>query len=99
MPRGRLTQLFLPLSFCNNHNESCLRVSLSRFEETVGHRRGSDGGPAEAREHGGAVVAAVEVVFEEDGALGVGRWALGVGPWPSSTHGGIFHALAARFNT
>src|SRR5512144_2249947 len=39
-------------------------MSLSQFEEAVGHRRGADGGPAEAGEHGGEVVAAVEAVLE-----------------------------------
>src|SRR5512144_2051929 len=43
---------------------SCLRMSLSQFEETVRHRRGADGSPAEAWEHGGEVVAAVEAVLE-----------------------------------
>ena len=39
-------------------------MSLSQFEEAVRHRRGADGGPAEAGEHGGEVVAAVEAVLE-----------------------------------
>src|SRR5512132_3261301 len=39
-------------------------MSLSQFEEAVGHWRGSDGGPAEAGHHGGEIVAAIEAVGE-----------------------------------
>src|SRR5882762_9027513 len=37
---------------------------LSQFEETVWHRRSSDGDVAEPRHHGGEIVASVEPVFE-----------------------------------
>src|SRR5882762_3461561 len=37
---------------------------LSQFEETVWHRRSSDGDVAEPRHHGGEIVASVETVFE-----------------------------------
>src|SRR5512147_2483465 len=39
-------------------------MSLSQFEETVWHGRGSDGGPAEAGHHGGEIVAPIEAVRE-----------------------------------
>ena len=39
-------------------------MSLSQFEEAVGHRRGADPGPNEAWYHGCEIVSPVEAVFE-----------------------------------
>ena len=39
-------------------------MNLSQFQEPIGHRDGSDGGPSEARDHGGQIVSSVETVFE-----------------------------------
>ena len=39
-------------------------MSLSQFEEAVGHWRGADGGPAETGHHGGEIVAPIEAVGE-----------------------------------
>ena len=39
-------------------------MSLSQFEEAVGHWRGADGGPTETRRHGGEIVASIEAVGE-----------------------------------
>ena len=67
---------------------SSLRMSLSQFEEAVGHWRGADGGPAETRRHGGEIVASIEAVGEfgqvagnvllADGPLGGGDGGLDV---------------------
>src|SRR3954464_1445789 len=43
---------------------SLLRISLGEFQEPIGHRDGSDGGPCETRDHGGQIVSLVEAVFE-----------------------------------
>ena len=63
-------------------------MSLSQFEEAVGHWRGADGGPAETRRHGGEIVASIEAVGEfgqvagdvllADGPLGGGDGGLDV---------------------
>ena len=63
-------------------------MNLSQFQEAVWHWRGSDGGPAEAGDHGGEIVSAVEAVFElgevarhmllADGAVGAGDGGLDV---------------------
>src|SRR5512144_2566115 len=81
-------------------------MSLSQFEEAVGHWRGSDGGPAEAGHHGGEIVAPIEAVRElgqvagyvllADGPVGGGDGGLdvaerGIDPF----EGGCQHRLAA----
>ena len=68
--------------------DSSLRMSLSQFEEAVGHWRGADGGPAETGRHGGEIVASIEAVGEfgqvagdvllADGPLGGGDGGLDV---------------------
>src|SRR3954454_5553251 len=57
-------------------------MSLSQLQQAVWHRRGAQGGPPEARQHGREVVAPVEAVLElgevarhvllPDGAVGAG---------------------------
>src|SRR5512134_1890596 len=81
-------------------------MSLSQFEEAVGHWRSSDGGPAEAGHHGGEIVAPIEAVREfgqvagdvllADGPVGGGDGGLdvaerGIDP----LEGGCQHRLAA----
>ena len=39
-------------------------MNFSQFQEPIEHRDGSDGGPSEARDHGGQIVSSVEAVFE-----------------------------------
>jgi len=61
-------------------------VSLSQFEEAVGHWRASSGSPSEAGHHGGETVAPVEAIFElgqvardlADGPVGGGDGGLDV---------------------
>src|SRR5258707_15075100 len=77
---------------------------LSQFEETVWHRRSTDGEVAEPRHHGGEIVAPVETVFEfgevaghmlvTDGAVSASDGALdvsegGVDPLEGRVQGGL----------
>ena len=61
-------------------------MSLSQFEQAIGHGRGSSTGPDEARDHGREIVAPVEAVLE----LGEVAWhVLGADGSPGSGDGGL----------
>jgi FixJ family two-component response regulator len=47
-----------------NEKASRLRMNLSQFEQTVGHRRRPHPRPCKARDHGGEIVSAVEAILE-----------------------------------
>ena len=59
-------------------------VNLGEFEESVRHWWGTEGGPGQARQHGGEVVSAVEAVLE----LGEVAWHVLLMDRPMGSHQG-----------